>query len=161
PSTFTQGTIYGFYTRQFYDSLYVQASWKVHPRLTLNYGVRWEPYLSPYNNRGENAHFDLDLFKQDDHSTVTTMAPASLVFPGAPLYTMGKLLNGARWAKFYALVGLGCDHEEEVTMTLRATYRVFGDRAMMLDRAKMYFSAPFGNPKTNTGVYLRDPWSAV
>src|SRR5262249_23279573 len=68
PTTFSQGTAYGFYTRQFYHALYAQDSWKIHPRLTLNYGIRWEPYLSPYNNRGENEHFDLDLFKQSVHS---------------------------------------------------------------------------------------------
>src|SRR5207249_2302053 len=84
PTTFNQGTAYGFYTRQFYDSLYVQDSWKIHPRLTLNYGVRWEPYLSPYNNRGENEHFDLELFKQNVHSKVLVNAPAGLVFPGDP-----------------------------------------------------------------------------
>ena len=62
PATFAQGTVYGFYTRQFYDSLYVQDNWKVTPRLTLNYGVRWEPYLSPYNDRGENENFIPALF---------------------------------------------------------------------------------------------------
>ena len=29
PVTFNQGTAYGFYTRQFYDSLYAQDSWKM------------------------------------------------------------------------------------------------------------------------------------
>ena len=30
PVTFAQGTVYGFYTRQFYDSLYVQDNWKIN-----------------------------------------------------------------------------------------------------------------------------------
>jgi hypothetical protein len=161
PTTFNQGTIYGFYTRQFYDSLYVQDSWKIHPRLTLNYGVRWEPYLSPYNNRGENEHFDLDLFKANYHSKVFVNAPAGLIFPGDPQYTSGKYFNGPRWAKFYPRVGLAWDPEGKGLMTIRAAYGIYGDRAMMLAGTQMYFSAPFGNTQSAQGVNLNlaDPWA--
>ena len=58
PVTFTQGTIYGFYTRQWYMSMYAQDSWKVRKGLTLNYGVRWEPYTSIYSETGQIVHFD-------------------------------------------------------------------------------------------------------
>ncbi|PYS36788.1 MAG: TonB-dependent receptor, partial [Acidobacteria bacterium] len=159
PVTFNQGTIYGFYTRQFYDSLYVQDSWKIHPRLTLNYGVRWEPYLSPYNNRGENEHFDLELFKQNVHSKVFVNAPAGLVFPGDPQYTSGKYFNGPRWAKFYPRFGVAWDPEGKGRMTIRAAYGMYGDRAMMLAGTQMYFSAPFGNTVSNAGANLTDPWA--
>jgi hypothetical protein len=160
PTSFTQGTIYGFYTRQIYESLYAQDSWKIHPRLTLNYGVRWEPYLSPYNNRGENEHFDLNLFKQNVHSTVFANAPAGLIFPGDPQYTSGKYFNGPRWAKFYPRVGLAWDPEGKGRMTIRAAYGMYGDRAMMLAGTQMYFSPPFGNTVTsNTGPNISDPWA--
>ncbi len=160
PTTFNQGTAYGFYTRQFYNSLYMQDSWKVHPRLTLNYGVRWEPYLSPYNNRGENEHFDLNLFKQNVHSQVFTKAPAGLVFPGDSQYTSGKYFNGPRWAKFYPRFGLAWDPEGKGRTTIRAAYGMYGDRAMMLAGTQMYFSAPFGNTvSSNAGPILSDPWA--
>jgi hypothetical protein len=163
PLSFSQGTAYGFYTRQFYNSLYAQDSWKIHPRLTLNYGIRWEPYLSPYNNRGENEHFDLELFKQGVHSKVFVNAPAGLVFPGDPQYTSGKYFNGPRWAKFYPRFGLAWDPEGKGRMTIRAAYGMYGDRAMMLAGTQMYFSAPFGNTISNSsvGLNLTDPWSAV
>src|SRR5437016_5167207 len=158
PTTFTQGTSYGFYTRQFYDSLYAQDSWKIHPRLTLNYGVRWEPYLSPYNNRGENEHFDMAAFSQNIHSKVFVNAPAGLFFPGDPQYTSGKYFNGPRWAKFYPRVGLAWDPEGKGRMTIRAAYGMYGDRAMMLAGTQMYFSAPFGNRLNIAGANLTDPW---
>jgi hypothetical protein len=161
PSSFNHGTRYGFYTRQFYDSLYVQDSWKIHPQLTLNYGLRWEPYLSPYNNRGENEHFDLDLFKQGVHSKVFANAPAGLIFPGDPQYTSGKYFNGPRWAKFYPRFGLAWDPEGKGRMTIRAAYGMYGDRAMMLAGTQMYFSAPFGNTVSNAGANLTDPWANV
>jgi Carboxypeptidase regulatory-like domain len=161
PSTFNQGTVYGFYTRQFYHTLYLQDSWKATPRLTLNYGIRWEPYLSPYNNRGENEHFDLEGFKQGVHSKVFVNAPAGLFFPGDPQYTSGKYFNGPRWAKFFPRFGLAWDPEGKGRMTVRAAYGMYGDRAMMLAGTQMYFSAPFGSLLSNSGVTLTNPWSST
>src|SRR5215831_14188178 len=160
-STFSQGTIYGFYERQFYDSIYAQDTWKLHSRLTLNYGLRWEPYLSPYNNRGENEHFDFGLFAQNVHSKVFTNGPAGLVFPGDPQYASGKYINGPVWDKFFPRVGLAWDPEGKGNMTIRAAYGMFGDRAMMLAGTAMYFSAPFGNTVSVAGANLTDPWAGL
>ena len=161
PVTFAQGTLYGFYTRQYYDSLYAQDNWKVHPRLTLNYGVRWEPYLSPYNNRGENEHFDFGLFAQGVKSKVFNNSPAGLIFPGDPQYTTGKYINGPVWDKFFPHVGLAWDPEGKGRMTIRAGYGMYGDRAMMLAGTQMYFSAPFGNNVSVAGANLTNPWANV
>jgi hypothetical protein len=161
PVTFAQGTVYGFYTRQFYDSLYLQDNWKVTPRLTFNYGVRWEPYLSPYNNRGENEHFDPALFAQNVHSQVFKNAPAGLFFPGDPQYTSGKYINGPKWDKFFPRVGLAWDPEGKGRTTIRAGYGMYGDRAMMLAGTQMYFSAPFGNNVSVSGANLTNPWTGI
>jgi hypothetical protein len=161
PVTFAQGTVYGFYTRQFYDALYVQDNWKITPRLTLNYGVRWEPYLAPYNNRGENEHFDSARFAQNLHSSVFTNAPAGLVFPGDPQYTSGKYINGPKWNKFFPRVGLAWDPKGDGRMTIRAGYGMYGDRAMMLAGTQVYFSAPFGNNVSVSGASLTDPWAGI
>ena len=158
-SGFSQGTNYGFYTRQFYMSLYAQDSWRVSPRLTLNYGVRWEPYLAPYNNRGENQHFDPTLFAQNVHSGVFANAPAGLVFPGDSQYTSGKYINGPVWAKFFPRVGLAWDPRGDGRMTIRAGYGMYGDRAMMLAGSAMYFDPPFGNTLNLSGGNIQNPWS--
>jgi len=161
PVTFAQGTVYGFYTRQFYTSLYAQDNWKVSSRLTLNYGVRWEPYLSPYNNRGENEHFDPTLFAQNVKTTVFKNAPAGLFFPGDPQYTSGKYINGPVWNKFFPRVGLAWDPQGDGRMTIRAAYGMYGDRAMMLAGTQMYFSAPFGNNVSVSGANLSNPWTGI
>jgi hypothetical protein len=156
---FSQGTNYGFYTRQYYMSLYAQDSWKITRNLTLNYGVRWEPYLAPYNNRGENQHFDPTLFANNVHSMVFANAPAGLVFPGDSQYTCGDAFTCPRWDKFFPRVGLAWDPLGKGRMTIRAGYGMYGDRAMMLAGSAMYFDPPFGNTLNLSGVDLQNPWA--
>jgi hypothetical protein len=158
PVTFSQGTNYGFYTRQFYDALYVQDNWKLNSHLTLSYGVRWEPYLSYYNNRGENDHFDLGAFTQDVHSRIFTNAPAGLFFPGDPQYTSGNYFNGPKWNKFFPRIGLTWDPQGNGRMTIRAAYGMYGDRAMMLAGTNGYMAPPFGNSVSVSGANLSNPW---
>ena len=158
PSTFAQGTIYGFYERQYYDSLYAQDTWKISSRLTLNYGVRWEPYLSPYNNKGENEHWDPTLFANNVHSSVFVNAPAGLIFPGDPQYTSGKYLNGPVWDKFYPRAGLAWDPGGNGKMVIRAGFGQFGDRASMLNSSNIFNSPPFGSLVTVSNANLTDPW---
>src|SRR5579871_1524738 len=158
PNTFSQGTIYGFYERQYYSSLYAQDTWKLNSRLKLNYGVRWEPYLSPYNNKGENEHFDPTLFAQNFHTSVFSNAPVGLVFPGDPQYTSGKYINGPVWSKVYPRVGIAWDPQGNGKMTIRAGFGMFGDRASMLNSSNIFNSPPFGSAVTVSNGTLTDPW---
>lgn len=50
-----------YYLRQGQTGFYAQDSWKVTPRLTLNYGMRWD-YWNPYLE-GSNRMFALDMTK--------------------------------------------------------------------------------------------------
>jgi hypothetical protein len=42
-------------------SVYAADSWKVSPKLTMNYGMRWEPYVPEWAQAIYN--FDYDRFK--------------------------------------------------------------------------------------------------
>ena len=159
PTTFAQGTVYGFYTRQFYNALYLQDNWKVTPRLTLNYGVRWEPYQSFYNNRGENETFLPSLFNQNVHSQVFANAPAGLFFPGDPQYTCGDSFNCSDFKKFFPRVGLAWDPQGKGKMTIRAAYGMYGDRSSMLAGTAGYFAPPFGSNVSVSGANLSNPFA--
>jgi hypothetical protein len=159
PVTFAQGTIYGFYTRQFYNALYLQDNWKATSRLTVNIGIRWEPYQSYYNNRGENDHFDAAAFVAGVRSTVFANAPAGLFFPGDPQYTCGDSFNCSDWKKFFPRLGVAWDPQGNGRMTIRAAYGMYGDRSMMLAGTNGYMAPPFGNSVTATGGTLSNPWA--
>ena len=161
PSTFTQGTLFGFYDRQWYLSMYAQDSWKVTSHLTLNYGLRWEPYTSVYNAYGQIVHFDPALFAAGTKSTVYKNAPAGLTFPGDSTYGCGNNFNCNTIAKFFPRVGLAWDPQGNGKMTVRAAYGQYGDRAHMFYSNQNEFSPPFGgniSAAQGGGANLTNPW---
>ena len=91
--SFSQGTNYGMYLYQYYGSLYAQDSWKIKPRLTINYGLRWEPYFSNVNKYGQLDHFDPSLFASGFHSSVFTSAPVGLAFRRRPAIRLRQRLQ--------------------------------------------------------------------
>jgi hypothetical protein len=159
-NTFGQGLTYGFYNRQYYAALYAQDSWKLSSRLTLNYGVRWEPYTAPWSKTGQFSHFDPNLFASGVHSSVFVNAPAGLVFPGDSQYACGKSLNCPQWAKFFPRIGMVWDPTGSGKMTIRAAYGMFGDRNHMFYSNFVSQYAPFGGSISLSNPGLTDPWAA-
>jgi hypothetical protein len=157
--SFNEGNTYGFYNRQNYLALYAQDNWKLTPRLTVNYGVRWEPYTAPWSKFGQFSHFDKGLFDQNVHSSVFVNAPAGLVFPGDPQYKCGNSLNCGSYLKFFPRVGLVWDPKGDGKMTIRAAYGMFGDRPHMFYSNFMSQYAPFGNNISLSNVNLSNPWA--
>ena len=163
-ATFSQGLTYGFYNRQYYTSLYAQDSWKLTPRLTLNYGVRWEPYNAPWSAYGQFSHFDNSLYEAGVKSTVFTNAPPGLVFPGDSQYSCGKSLNCPQWDKFMPRVGVVWDPFGDGKSTIRAAYGMYGDRNHMFYSNFMSQYAPFGNTIAQSGgpsnpISISNPWA--
>jgi hypothetical protein len=70
------------YLREFRPSLYIQDDWKIKPRLTLNLGVRWDPWLPPIDDNGTLVGFD--LANPSFQSTIAPNAPKGMWFVGDP-----------------------------------------------------------------------------
>src|SRR6516225_2248233 len=82
PSSFSAGTKSELYPRQTYFGAYIQDSWKLTRRLTANYGVRWEPFIAPYDGHGRHNYFTYDLYKAGYKSTAYPNAPVGTVMSG-------------------------------------------------------------------------------
>ena len=78
----TQGTQLLDWSRQrdSYVGLYFQDDWKVTPRLTLNFGVRYELYTQPIDARDRGGLFDARTCA-DSHfqAKMVTRGPSSRV----------------------------------------------------------------------------------
>jgi hypothetical protein len=82
--TMTQGAPNTTFTYKWYHGLYGQDTWKATQRLTVNIGLRWEPFLPQGFNNGAVYNWSLDAFKNGIHSTVFKNAPAGLLYAGDP-----------------------------------------------------------------------------
>jgi hypothetical protein len=88
-ATFQQGTPNKADVHDTRLNAYVTDAWKATPRLTLNYGIRWEPFFPQLipdvgNVPGPVYNFNHDRFIKGVYSQVFVNAPAGFYYTGDP-----------------------------------------------------------------------------
>ncbi len=108
-----------------YVALYAQDAWRVGPSLTLNIGVRWEPFL-PMSNRDERVYlFDMDRYQRGNEEPGLSecagracISPVTRDIPGAP----SRRANGRSLRRGSARSG-----GRQTTTSVRASWGMFYD----------------------------------
>ena len=72
-----------------YINTYFADTWKLSPRLTMSYGVRWEPCFPQVNEDGTSIHFDEAALRAGTHTNRFINAPPGLFFDGDPGFPTG------------------------------------------------------------------------
>jgi len=121
PSQFLQAAPNTLFARQWYTGLYVQDTWKVSRRLTMNGGVRWEPWWPMAIPNKATYTFDYERFTKGIRSTVFVNAPAGLYYPGDPGYPGLSGMNKQLW-NFQPRLGLAWDPTASGKTSIRAAY---------------------------------------
>ncbi len=148
PATAGQSSLTLDDERHQYIGLYAQDSWRITPRLRINYGLRWEPYIGASLERGRVTHFDYADFIDNVHSTVYPNAPAGVLYPGDAGFNTDNRPNNIRWDNFAPRVGLVFDPENNGKMTIRASWGMFFDLPPTLFYDGYGGSAPWGRVVT-------------
>jgi hypothetical protein len=118
---------------QKYVALYGQDTWRATPKLTLNLGVRWEPFMPMVWQENEYGgirvyNFSVERFKAGQRSEVFPNAPAGFTYPSqspdgsGPADFDGHSAIPAKWNKLAPRVGAAFDPTGEGRTSFRASY---------------------------------------
>src|SRR5262245_2872740 len=107
---------------QKYLGLYAQDTWRVSRNVTLNGGVRWEPFFGARIENNAIANFDLNRFRQGATSTVFRNAPPGFLYPGDADFPSGKSGLNNKWTNVAPRIGMAWDVTGDGRTAVRSSY---------------------------------------
>jgi hypothetical protein len=161
PNEWRQDQITTQYLRQNYFGFYLQDTWKATPKVTLNAGLRWEPYFWPYDPRAVTAQYNKKWFDQGIRSTMFPNAPPGILFPGDPqAVNTGNSEHNPSWMHFAPRLGLAWDPKGDGMTVVRAAYGIFYDYPHFQGIGGIKSTPPRGGliQLTNPPGGFDDPW---
>ena len=105
--------------RQAYVLGYAQDVWKLAPRFTASFGLRWEPSQPLALTQGAVYGFDLGRYQQGIVSQVVPNAPAGLYFPGDPGFPSNHRTYNPNWKQFAPRMGFAFDPKGDAKTSIR------------------------------------------
>lgn len=111
--------VYGIRTGSI--GLYAQDTWKILPRLTVDYGLRWDYYVPQYD-----IHNEILGFFPGQQSTVFPDAPPGILYAGDP-GTPNRALVYPDFKNFAPRFGFAWDMFGNAKLVMRGGFGIFYD----------------------------------
>jgi hypothetical protein len=154
---------------------YVNDIWRVSSRVTVNAGLRWEPYLAPKDRNGYVIGWSRENFDKGIRSTVYPNAPLGLMYKGDPGFPTNNANSFNQYKQFGPRVGIVWDPSGDAKQTIRSGFGIYFDSPKLWTTAHHMLNAPFGNTadaivpsscpgqpnKNGCPVSFIDPWSST
>ena len=164
-----QGILATWYPRQDHVATFVQDTWRATSQITVNLGLRWEPYMPQRRKDNRQGRFTREWFDQGLRSTVFNNSPKGFLYsdgpnppniPGDSLMGDSSHVSKNLWMHFAPRVGVAWDPVGNGRMTIRAAYGIFYDYPHMYQFNGLRSLPPFENRITRTRLAggLDDPW---
>jgi len=144
-SSFSQSNGELEFRRYHYYGFYAADSFRVTRRLTVSYGLRWEPFFPITDVNDREVQFSQADYLAGIRSTRYVNAPVGLYFPGDSPNgrTIPKGGVSAGHDQLAPRVGVAWDVTGDGRTSMRAGYGIFYDTAEMYVLNNMNLQAPF------------------
>jgi hypothetical protein len=141
--SFDQGTGEYKFNTNFYSSAFFQDDYKIHPRLSLNIGFRYEPTPPWHEVVGRIQIFDMNAYREGRKSTLFDNAPPGVFFRGDPGVPEDGTLGDYNNVSFRG--GAAWDLTGDGKTSLRGGWGMFYDQHII--------------GRFNNGAVNNPPWS--
>ncbi|MDP8990538.1 MAG: TonB-dependent receptor [Acidobacteriota bacterium] len=146
------------YSRQNFLGVYVADTWKLSQHLTVNAGVRWDPYLPLQLINHDGLQFSQINFNAGIRSTVLPSAPPGILLYGDQGYT-GNSGIGTKLNHFSPRLGFAYDPFGDGKTAIRAGAGMAYDFVPQNIFQNVSSVSPYRLATTVTSVSLSNPWN--
>jgi len=160
-SGLTDGKIISDYLRLNVIGAYAQDAFHVTNRLTINYGIRWEPTVPAYDKYGRGNQFNWSLFEQGVVSSMYPTAPPGLVFYGDSADKYGKAFTASHWGTVSPRIGIVWDPQGNGKQTIRAAFTSIHDTNELFYPERWTTNSPYVSSLTFTSGQFSAPFAGV
>ena len=136
-------------------------TWRVHPRLTLSYGIRWEPYTFFTDTKNRNQTFFPENYAAGIRSQVFINAPPGLVYYGDKDPnggTIGRSVQKPDLDNFGPRIGIAWDPFGDGKSSIRAGYGIYYDAPQLISLNNQNDVSPFSYSVTYNDGFFDDPY---
>ncbi len=154
----TMGTPAPTLKRDKYVGAYFGDTWKILPKFTLSYGVRWEPFFASINRDGSTTHYDHDALVKGIKSDKLLAAPPGIFFAGDH-GVPGQSMMKDRLANFSPRLGFAGDVSGNGRTSVRGSIGTFYDYPSSFYQVGLSNAPPTSQRNIITGVNLDNPWA--
>ncbi|MDQ6678879.1 MAG: carboxypeptidase regulatory-like domain-containing protein, partial [Acidobacteriota bacterium] len=161
-SSFNQGNENPNALRQTVFAAYIQDTFRATQHLTLNFGIRWEPSLVPYDKYNRGDQFSQAAFNANQHSTVYPNGPAGLLFAGDALNKNGAAFSEAHWLTSSPRAGFVWDPAGDGKQTIRSAFSLIHDTTELFFPERLTTNPPYASAITlapNPDTFSH-PWAS-
>jgi hypothetical protein len=160
-SGLTDGNVISDYLRQTVIGAYAQDAFHVSRTFTINFGVRYEPFLPSYDKYGRGNQFSWPLFLAGWHSSEYPQAPAGLIFSGDKAQDpYGKAFTASHKNLWSPRLGLVWDPKGDGRQTLRAAFNLMHDTPELFYPERWTTNAPYVSSITLTTGQFANPFAS-